>query len=201
MKYEKHLLINTLNKLGEDNTNSILSSFSSPINLDIEFFLKNTAIEFAKQNIAPTTLVYADVGIGWRFCGFFTLTMKIVQIGKGDVSSKLFRKLRKFGTYDNVTQKYSIPIPLIAQLGKNYADGCDKLIKGGELLQLACDEVLKAQHILGGKSVYLECEDTPKLIGFYRDNGFREFSQRPLDPDELDDFVGDHLVQMIRYFG
>jgi len=88
---------------------------------------------------------------------------------------------------------------LIAQLGKNYADGCDKLIKGADLLQMACDEVRTAQRIIGGKMVYLECEDTPKLIDFYTSNGFREFSRRPLDKDEEDSFNAKHLVQMLKY--
>ena len=43
-----------------------------------------------------------------------------------------------------------------------------KEIKGSELLTFACNEVRKAQRIIGGKVVYLECEDTPKLINFYR---------------------------------
>lgn len=198
---ERVLLIDAISYFGEKYVMDEISSFSSPINPDVEFFLKNSAIEFAKQNIAPTTLVYSNDGIDWRLCGFFTLTIKTVTLRKNQVGSNMFKKVKKFGTYEKESDSCTLPIPLIAQLGKNYSDGCNELIKGSELLKYACDEVRKAQSIIGGKSVYLECEDTPKLIGFYRDNGFREFSQRPLDPDELDDFVGDHLVQMIRYFG
>ena len=45
-----------------------------------------------------------------------------------------------------------------------------KLIRGDELLKLACDKVREAQYILGGRFVFLECEDKPKLKEFYEDN-------------------------------
>ena len=51
---------------------------------------------------------------------------------------------------------------------------------------------------LGGRFVYLECEDKPKLIDFYAENGFCEFDRRPLDRDETD-LSGDYLVQMLKY--
>lgn len=192
-------LIDALNKSGESAVQEALSSFSSPQNRDIENFLKHSAIQFAKQNIAPTTLVYAYSESNLSLCGYFTLTIKAVDIEKKNVSSDMFKRVKKFGTYDKESQRCTIPIPLIAQLGKNYANNCNKLIKGSDLLNLACDEVRAAQRIIGGKMVYLECEDTPKLIDFYHNNGFREFSRRPLDPDEQNSFKGQYLIQMLKY--
>ncbi|HBF3466448.1 TPA: N-acetyltransferase, partial [Clostridioides difficile] len=52
---------------------------------------------------------------------------------------------------------------------------------------------------MGGKIVYLECEDKPKLIEFYKDNGFVDFGKRSLDKDETDSLDGDYLVQMLKY--
>jgi hypothetical protein len=59
---------------------------------------------------------------------------------------------------------------------------------------IACDKVKEAQDIIGGRAVFLECEDVPKLTDFYIDNGFVPFGRRA--PGEGDD--GD-LIQMIRY--
>lgn len=198
-EFQKISLIDALNASGESAVQKALSSFSSPQNNDIENFLKNNAIPFARQNIAPTTLVYAYAENDWKLCGYFTLTIKTIDIEKINVSSDLFKRVRKFGAYDKEKQKCTIPVPLIAQLGKNYANDCNKLIKGSELLNLACDEVRKAQYIIGGKAVYLECEDTPNLTDFYYKNRFREFSRRKLDKDEQRNFKAQYLIQMLKY--
>jgi hypothetical protein len=41
-----------IDEIGEDGTAHILSSFSCPLNPDIEEFLKKSAIEFCKQGTA-----------------------------------------------------------------------------------------------------------------------------------------------------
>ena len=71
---------------------------------------------------------------------------------------------------------------------------------GDELLALACASVQSIQAIMGGKVVYLECEDTPKLIAFYERNGFVAFDKRPLSNSDRQVFKSDHLVQMLKYF-
>lgn len=88
--------------------------------------------------------------------------------------------------------------PLIAQLGKNYRNGYNELITGDELLQIACQKVQRTQLELGGKFVYLECEDKQVLKRFYQRNGFCIFDSRRLDADErhLD---GECLLQLIKY--
>ena len=96
------------------------------------------------------------------------------------------------------TKTYHLSAPLIAQLGKNYANGMDQLITGDELLKIACDEIRRVQYVLGGRFVYLECEDKPCLTDFYGRNGFCEFDRRSLDPDETD-IEGEYLVQMLKY--
>lgn len=47
-----------LDQLGEDATKAILSSFSCPLNKDIENFIKYKAIEFSKRTTAKTHLVF-----------------------------------------------------------------------------------------------------------------------------------------------
>ena len=86
----------------------------------------------------------------------------------------------------SMTDNYMISAPLIGQLGKNFANGYDNLIPGDVLLKLATDKVRAIQAVLGGKFVYLECEDKDALLNFYGDNGFVIFGKRDLDRDELE---------------
>ena len=55
------------------------------------------------------------------------------------------------------------------------------------------------QAIVGGKIVYLECEDKEPLLDFYSQNGFVNFGKRTLDKDETNTLSGDYLIQMLRY--
>ena len=57
------------------------------------------------------------------------------------------------------------------------------------------------QAVLGGKFVYLECEDKDALLNFYGDNGFVIFGKRDLDRDERDRQSGQYLVQLLKYLG
>jgi len=49
-----------INNLGEDKVKDILSNFSCPLNKDVELFLKHKSIEFSKQGIAVTYLVFTS---------------------------------------------------------------------------------------------------------------------------------------------
>jgi hypothetical protein len=89
--------------------------------------------------------------------------------------------------------------PLIAQLGKNFTDGYNKLITGKELLKMACDMVETVQLNIGGKITYVECEDKPILKEFYESYGFCCFGVRQLERDETELFKGEYLLQLIKY--
>ena len=67
------------------------------------------------------------------------------------------------------------------------------------MLKLATDKIRETQAVLGGKFIYLECEDKAPLIQFYSENGFVEFGKRNLERDELDKQNGAYLVQMLKY--
>jgi len=92
--------------------------------------------------------------------------------------------------------KYLLSVPLIGQLSKNFTDGNDRLISGDDLLGLALERVSASQELVSGRMVYLECTDTPELIGFYERNGFFRIGNRVTDGDASGD---DHLVLMIKY--
>ena len=189
-----------LEEEGEEFVLDYLSSFSCPLNPDIEKFIKKTAVTFAKQGIAKTHLVMASYQEEWVLVGYYTLANKYISIKdktKG-LSKTMKKRIAKFAVHDSLTKAYHITAPLIAQIGKNFTNGYNKLISGDELLKLACDKIHGIQSDLGGKIVYLECEDKPCLIEFYDRNGFCEFDTLALDTDEID-FCGKYLVQMLKY--
>ncbi|MBD5507309.1 MAG: N-acetyltransferase [Lachnospiraceae bacterium] len=186
--------------LGENVAKSLLSSFYCPMNPDVEHFLKQTAIEFTKQGISSTHLVMASYQDRYVLVGYFSLANKIFCIEKDSLPNRTWKnRMKKFGQFDQTIQRYTISAPLIGQLGKNYANSYDKLITGDELLKLALDKVREMQAIVGGKIVYLECEDKEPLLDFYSQNGFVNFGKRTLDKDETSTLSGEYLIQMLRY--
>ena len=194
-------LIDLIEEFGEDETKNILSDFSCPLNRDVEYFLREKAISFSRMGLSVTHLVYASYKKKPVLVGYFALAYKNISIPKefaGSASSNFRRRVNNFATYDQTTNSYIMATPLIAQLGKNYANGYNKLISGGELLNAACEKILGVQYEVGGRFAYLECEENERLLSFYNENGFIEFNRRPLDRDETDIINGKCLVQMIK---
>jgi hypothetical protein len=179
-----------LDKKDAEGISDLLSVFSCPQNQDIETFLKDKSIGFAQQGIAQTHLVFGKESSHFELLGFFALTLKTLDIPASMLNKTYEKRASKFGV---LTERavYSIPVPLIAQLGKNYCLGIHGHISGEELLAIACNKVRTLQMEMGGRFVYIECEDTPFLTDFYAANGFRRVSPTILARGEL--------VQMIRY--
>ena len=188
-----------IEELGEDAVKSILSDFSCPLNPDVEYFLSVKAIEFAKQGWAQTHLVFASFQKKPVLVGYFALANKTICVPGKNLSNGLKKRIAKFATYDNNVKSYILSAPLIAQLGKNFKNGYNKLITGDELLNEACDKISRIQFELGGRFAYLECEDKIKLTDFYSRNGFCNFDIRKLDKDETDKLSGEYLVQMLKF--
>ena len=57
----------------EEQIRTILNDFESPLNPDIENFLKYKAIEFSKASIAKTYLVMASYCGEYKIAGYFAL--------------------------------------------------------------------------------------------------------------------------------
>ena len=189
-----------LEQVGEERVKSILSCFSSPLNKDVEQFLRSKAIEFSKSGIAQTHLIFTSYKGELVLIGYFTLAPKVIVATKNSLSKTLQKRMLKFAKYIPEIKGYILTTPLIGQLGKNYQNGYDKLISGDELLKMACDKISLIQYEIGGRYAYLEFEDKPKLIDFYKRNGFVEFGKRVLETDERDVMSGTYLIQMLKYF-
>ncbi len=203
-KYLRINLEDMLESIGEDRTKAILTEFSCEINRDVENFIKYKAIEFSKQSIAKTQLIYYVENIEGcvvkKLVGYFSLTQKSIYVSKKALSNKLSGKLKRFARFDHDKGCYVLPVILIGQIGKNYTDNGNKYISGDDLLEFAFQSITLVQRYIGGRFVYLESEDKEKLVEFYARNGFSQFGKRKLDGDETD-LYGEYLLQWICYMG
>jgi len=195
--YIKVSLRNLISEIGEDKAKIILSDFLCPLNKDIEEFLIKKAIEFEKRSFSATHLIFTSYQNNPVLVGYYTLSTKAFNITKAALSKSCKKRISQYATYNSELKSYILPAPLIAQLGKNYANGYNKLITGDELLKIACDDIVLMQNIVGGKIIYLECEDIDKITDFYKSNGFVEFNKRLLDCDETN-INGEYLLQMLK---
>ena len=198
-EFKQFNLSNVLEQLGEERTKEIPSSFTCPLNMDVQIFCREKAIEFTKRGFAQTYLVYWQEGEEKEFIGYYTIAMKHFSVCKKHLSNKLFSRVKNHGTYNVATGEYVISAPLIAQLGKNFDRGNDTLISGSEILQMAIDRIRGIQREIGGKFLYLECEEKEKLLNFYESNNFVSFGKRKLDKDETN-LEGIYLIQLLQYW-
>lgn len=198
MGYKVINLKDIYNILGDIRTKEILNDFKCELNDDVEYFLKEKAIEFSKQDISRTFLVMSSYKGEEVIVGYFAISNKATTIKKVILSNTKRKRILKYAKYDNEIKGYNIALPLIGQLGKNYNNGYDKLITGDILLKLACDKVKQTQNIIGGRYVFLECEDIKKLRDFYEENGFECFGKRNLEKDERNENSREYLLQMLK---
>ncbi|MCI7800300.1 MAG: N-acetyltransferase, partial [Eubacterium sp.] len=117
-----------IENIGEDRVKAILSEFYCPLNSDIEIFLKSKAVEFEKQGISATQLIFTSYKDNPVLVGYYTLSTKAFNISKAAISRTLSKRINKFATYSPELRAYILPAPLIAQLGKNYAGNHNKLL-------------------------------------------------------------------------
>ena len=66
-------VLDMLEYVGEDNCQKILSTFACPLNTDVENFIHTKTIQFAKQKIAISYLVFAEQDNQRYFVGYYTL--------------------------------------------------------------------------------------------------------------------------------
>lgn len=194
----KIALCDVIEEYGIEATKKLLSGFSCPLNLDIEDFLRIKAIEFEKQSLCRTQLIFASYKEKPVLCGYYTIAQKAFNISKtATISKTKQRVISKYATFYPELKMHILPAPLLAQLGKNFTNNYNRLISGDELMKLACDDIALIHKIAGGKIIYLECEEKPRLLEFYQRHGFVPFGRRELDKDE-DKISGHYLVQLLR---
>ena len=102
----------------------------------------------------------------------------MTKIKKDFFGGKTKRRFERFAETSKSENTYFAYLPLIGQLGKNFHNNYNNYITGDILLHLACKKVCEVQKMIGGRFVFLECEDIPKLKEFYENNGFMCYNKR-----------------------
>lgn len=172
----REFLDNDNSRLGEDKLNQLLSEFSCPLNPDVERFLKQQSIEFAKKHQAVTYLVLSPENA--QLLGYFSITLKPLVINSKPFSNTVRRKLARFSAIDANEQNYNIATYLIAQLAKNFKNHANERLSGQELLETAIRQVQILQYQVGGMVTFLEADNNEKLLTFYENYGFKRFDTR-----------------------
>ncbi len=192
-EYRTINILDLIDAIGGDEVDRVLSDFSCPKNPEIENFVKKNAVNFAKQKISVTHIALSDDG---ELIGIFTLAHKALELNDENISESVRKKIRRYAKFNEATNSYTVSAFLIAQFGKNYADGKDALIDGDSLMESAMEILASVQHEVGGGIVYLECEDKPQLLSFYQNpqNTFRIFRERYSESDRT------KYIQLLRFF-
>ena len=189
----EYLALGTDEEVGEPAPVRLLSDFSCPKNLDVEHFLKKNAIEFTKKNQSVTYLVFSnDEG---ELIGYFSIALKPLTVRGETVSNTVKRKLLRISELDEKSQTYTMSAYLIAQIGKNFADGRNNRITGAEMLELAWSVIEEMQYMGGGMVVFLEAYNDGKLLKYYNDNRFSKFDTRQTTSKDQESH---ELVQLLR---
>lgn len=179
--------------IGEDELKNILSQFSCPLNLEVEHFVRENALEFAKRKLSITYLVLDEEG---RVAAIFALAHKALQVTGKNLSSSTRKKLLRYAQIDEETGELTVSAFLIGQFGKNYQYEDAPRLEGKRLMTAVFEVLIHVQHEIGGGVVYLECEDKPQLLGFYQneENRFKLFGKRSSKEE------GVQYLQLLRLF-
>ena len=175
---------------GESYLLSMIQDFKCTPNPDVEHFLKHNAVDFTKKHQSVTYLVYPVAEN--IVVGYFSITIKPLVIKESDIPSNTQRRqIERMCRLDKDKHSYTLAAYLIAQLGKNFSDGINNLITGKELLNVAFDVIRNIRRLAGGTIVFVETQDSPKLIDFYEHNHFHSLEERK-------ETTGNGLTQLYR---
>ena len=168
-------ILHLIEDYGEEFVQKTLEEFSCPKNPEIENFLHQKAITFAKRRISSTYLVFDEK---MQLIGYFTLTHKAISVPVNSVSKTLAKKIKNYSRYEESTNSFEVSAFLIAQFGKNYATNSS--ISGNELMSSVLMILQQIRTMIGGSVVFLECEHEPKLVSFYQNehNHFHLYGER-----------------------
>lgn len=150
----------------------VISHFSCARNRDIETFLKSKAIDNETRHVSRTYLIFDDENDILStpvILGYYTISLKVFEFPKG-CSNTTKKYINGFPRDSQSAQAY-----LIAQIARNDHVSSQK-IGGNTILDAALSQVFKAQDIVGGRAVLVEC--VPEMVNYYQDYGFSVFAEK-----------------------
>lgn len=166
---------------------ALKNSFTSK-NLDVEHFLKSSAVQSMHLHQSSTYLVMTRDFI---LLGYFTLALKVIRIDATLLSNRESLKLQRFSMPDKANNSFIVPAILIAQFSKNFTRSVLS-ISGSDLMAITLEYVRSIQSQVGGLITFLECEPIEKLVNFYRSQSFRLLNKKTISKTDKE------LLQMYR---
>ena len=163
-------------------------------NIDMQSYLECDALVMELSNRSKNFIVVNADNFEEteEWLGLITLTLKVFDISEIDVQTK--KELLMTGkSAKNIEH---IPGILIAQLGKNTL--FDNPIKGRDLLRLTLEMIVTAQSFIGGKMVFLDSVNNPKIINLYKSFGFVEYDSLIQDKNHPEVFYQPMALDMTR---
>lgn len=186
-------ILDIFEKCGEEALLTCLSSFSCPKNMEVENFLKEKALDFARKKLSITYLLMDNNDA--TLLGYFTLAHKTIEIfNYSTLSNTTKRKLSLYANCEIDSSCYTISAFLLAQIGKNNSVENGRRINGNILMETVIDILLDIQHRIGGGIIFLDCEDNEKLRKYYEQNRYKIFGERN------EQVTGIKYLQMMRFF-
>ncbi|WP_153979722.1 GNAT family acetyltransferase [Paenibacillus xylanilyticus] len=145
---------------------------------DVQYFLHEKSIQFEKMDLARTYLVMSTYRSKPVLVGYFSISNKPLTLPNKQfrrLSNSVKKRLMGLG-YKSEQSSYIIKGYLLGQLGKNFSEEARlaNCCNGNDLLQIAYKKIAEAHQIVGGRVLYLECENVAKIIDFYKSNGFSQ---------------------------
>ena len=92
-QFETINILDMIGAIGETKLKQRLSEFSCPVNPEIEHFVVDHAIDFAKKKLSVTYFVINENG---KIIAIFTLAHKAVEIGNMRLSNTKRRKISRY---------------------------------------------------------------------------------------------------------
>lgn len=176
MIYRVFSILEAIDLYGEEIVLKLISSFSCG-NKDVDDFLHAKSIDFAKQYIGITFLVF-DLDIE-NLLGVFCLSNRSTCIDCSGLSNRMKKKISKqaFQPHDN--NKYYINAFLIGQFGKNKNIPEIRQIRGSHLMNIALGKLEIVKNIIACNIVWLDCDCSNKdAISFYERENFTNIGIR-----------------------
>ena len=170
-RYECYSIPELLNDFNEMQLQTILDSFISLKNKEIQDFLINNAIDFTKKHQAITYLIFDKQS---ELVAFFTLAIKPISISVDILNNYSLKKLLRISEIDSDENTVNPSAYLIAQLGK--VDNTN--INIDDIFEIIDYYINIFQNGCGGVVEFLESENNEKLIELYKRKGFKEFNIR-----------------------
>ena len=165
----------------EDIISGVFSTFRCKHDLDIESFLKEKAVLFDKKGKSKTHLLLDEDELmhgNIVIAAYFSNAIQSLKIPES-ISMSQIRRLDGLYSKRGGEQISEVPSYLIGQLAKN--DSYKNQIDGSLVLEYAMSVISSAEHLVGGRVVYIECRDIPILITFYESSGFKLLRRDPND--------------------